>query len=135
MNLCIVNEDHPRCNVPRKAIKACPGRGQGPLALSLTYRMAMHSLFLHGTSVVHVNCLLQPQHTDPAGQGPHHLGKHIPSFSTAYTQGDLVVSQKMGRQACSYSTHNLSTQARYFIFRPHLFHLKSRNHTAHLIEL
>ena len=31
-NLCIVNEDHPRCNVPRKAIKACPGRGQGPLS-------------------------------------------------------------------------------------------------------
>ena len=34
MNLCIVNEDHPRCNVPRKAIKACPGRGWalwGPL--------------------------------------------------------------------------------------------------------
>ena len=28
MNLCLVNEDRPRCNVPRKAIKACPGRGQ-----------------------------------------------------------------------------------------------------------
>ena len=28
MNLCIVNEDHPQCNVPRKAIKACPGRGR-----------------------------------------------------------------------------------------------------------
>ena len=34
MNLCIVNEDHPPCNVPRKAIKACPGRGQ-PLLGSL----------------------------------------------------------------------------------------------------
>ena len=40
VNLCIVNEDHPQCNGPRKAIKACPGRGQlswalsGPLALS-----------------------------------------------------------------------------------------------------
>ena len=28
MNLCIVNEDHPQCNVPRKAIKARPGRGR-----------------------------------------------------------------------------------------------------------
>ena len=27
MNLCRVNEDHLRCNVPRKAVKACPGRG------------------------------------------------------------------------------------------------------------
>ena len=41
MNLCIVNEDHPQCNVPRKTIKACPGRGwalswalSSPLALS-----------------------------------------------------------------------------------------------------
>ena len=40
-NLCIVNEDHPRCNVPRTAIKACPGRGRvlswahsGPHAIS-----------------------------------------------------------------------------------------------------
>ena len=31
-NLCIVNEDHPRCNVPRKAINACPGTGWGPLS-------------------------------------------------------------------------------------------------------
>ena len=28
VNLCIVNEDHPRYNVSRKAIKACPGRGR-----------------------------------------------------------------------------------------------------------
>ena len=41
MNLCIVNEDHPQCNVPKKAIKACQGRGRSlswalssPLALS-----------------------------------------------------------------------------------------------------
>ena len=41
MNQCIVNEDHPQCNVPRKAIKVCPGRGRAlswalssPLALS-----------------------------------------------------------------------------------------------------
>ena len=35
VNLCIVNEDHPRCNVSRKAIKACPGRGWPSLGLSL----------------------------------------------------------------------------------------------------
>ena len=29
-NLWMVNEDRPQCNVPRKTIKACPGRGQGP---------------------------------------------------------------------------------------------------------
>ena len=34
MNLCIVNEDPPQCHVPRKAIKACPGRGPGSWALS-----------------------------------------------------------------------------------------------------
>ena len=41
MNLCIVNEDHPWFNGPRRAIQACPGRGwafsgalSGPLALS-----------------------------------------------------------------------------------------------------
>ena len=41
VNLCIVNEDHPPCNVPRKAIKACLGWGSSlswalssPLALS-----------------------------------------------------------------------------------------------------
>ena len=35
MNLCIVNEDHPQCNVPRKVIKACPSRGWAvSLALS-----------------------------------------------------------------------------------------------------
>ena len=33
MNLCIVNEDHPQCNVPRKAIKACLGRGWALLGL------------------------------------------------------------------------------------------------------
>ena len=32
MNLCIVNEDHPQCNVPRKVIKAGPGKGWGPLS-------------------------------------------------------------------------------------------------------
>ena len=47
MNLCIVNEDHPRCNVPRKAIKACLGRGRLSLALSpsLTYGVAMLPFF------------------------------------------------------------------------------------------
>ena len=33
MNLCIVNEDHPQWNVPRKAIKDCQGKGQGALLL------------------------------------------------------------------------------------------------------
>ena len=33
MNLCIVNEDHPQCNVPRKATKACQGKGRGALPL------------------------------------------------------------------------------------------------------
>ena len=35
MNLCIVNEDHPPCNMPRKTIEACPGGGRLSLGLSL----------------------------------------------------------------------------------------------------
>ena len=27
--MCIVNEDHPQCNVSRKAIKACQSKGRG----------------------------------------------------------------------------------------------------------
>ena len=33
MNLCIVNEDHPQCTVPRKEIKACQGKGQSTVLL------------------------------------------------------------------------------------------------------
>ena len=55
MNLCIVNEDHPQCNVPRKAIKACPGRGRG----TLSHLERGHTVpFLHRTSVVCVNLLV-----------------------------------------------------------------------------
>ena len=32
-NLCIVNEDHPQCNVPRKARKACQAKDRGALLL------------------------------------------------------------------------------------------------------
>ena len=44
VNLCIVNEDHPRCNVPRKAIKACPGRDQLSLSWALSSPFALSHL-------------------------------------------------------------------------------------------
>ena len=63
VNLCIVNEDHPPCNVPRKTIKACPGGGLG--ALSLTWRAAAQPLFLHRISVVRVYLYIAATTADP----------------------------------------------------------------------
>ena len=66
MNLCIVNEDYPQCNVSRKTIKACPGRGQGPLS----HLESGHAIpFLHRISVVHVNLSVAATHTLLAGVG------------------------------------------------------------------
>ena len=64
MKLCIVNEDHLPWNVPRKAIKACPGRGRGPLS---HFESGMPSLFLHGTSVVCVNLFIAATTRGPHG--------------------------------------------------------------------
>ena len=61
MNLCIVNEDYPPCTLPRKTIKACPGRGQLSLSWALSSALALSHLdsghatpFLHRISVVRV---------------------------------------------------------------------------------
>ena len=43
-------------------------------ALSLTSRAAVPSLFSTGLLQSMWICSLQPQHTDPAGRGPHHPG-------------------------------------------------------------
>ena len=63
-------EDHLWCKGPRKAIKACQGKGWGPLPL----RVAVGSLFLHRISVVHVNlaCLIHNS-VDTAGWCLHHF--------------------------------------------------------------
>ena len=65
----IVNEDHPQCNVPRKAIKVSR-QGLGSLAFlpSLTQRVAMLSVFLHRISVVSVN--LSTAATTHRSRGP-----------------------------------------------------------------
>ena len=70
VNLCIVNEDLPQCNEPRKTIKACPGVGSG--ALSLTWRVATQPLFLHRISVVRVYVYIATT-MDPGGHDLHHL--------------------------------------------------------------
>ena len=49
--------------MPRKAIKACPGRGWGPLSLR---EQLCHPFFLHRTSAVHVNLLFTT-----STHGPH----------------------------------------------------------------
>ena len=51
VNLCIVNEDNPPCNVSRKTIKACPSRGQ----LSLSWALSSPLTLSH----------LESGHTDP----------------------------------------------------------------------
>ena len=61
----MVNEDHPRCNVPRKTIKACPDGGSG--ALSLTWRAATQPHLLHRISVVRVYLHIAATTADPAG--------------------------------------------------------------------
>ena len=68
-----------QCNVPRKAIKVCPGRGRalsGPLTLSLTQRVAMPSLSLHRISVVRVNLSIAF-----TTYGSLRLGSASPDFS------------------------------------------------------
>ena len=83
MNLCIVNEDRPQCNVPRKTIKACPGRGRGIRALSLTWRAATQPLFLHGFSVVRVYVCSNTETStaDLAGRDLRQLVPQIPTVS------------------------------------------------------
>ena len=85
----MVNEDHPRCNVPRKTIKACPDGGSG--ALSLTWRAATQPHLLHRISVVRVYLHIAAT-TDPAGRDLHHiipfipvmdLSQFVPEYSTA----------------------------------------------------
>ena len=85
MNLCIVNEDHPQCNVPRKSIKACPGRGlSGSFSWALSSLLALShlesghaTLFLHRISVVRVYLYITATTPDPVGWDPCH---HIPHF-------------------------------------------------------
>ena len=84
VNLCIVNEGHPRCTVPRKAIKACQGRGWAlsrglslVLLPSLTERVAMPSLFLHRISVVHVNLSIAATTHGSKGWGLHQFLKTL----------------------------------------------------------
>ena len=69
MNLCILSEDHPQCNVPRKAIKACQGKGQ---ALS-PWESGLAVPFPPRDSVVRVNLShLSHKVADTVGQCPQH---------------------------------------------------------------
>ena len=75
MNLCIVNEDHPQCNVSRKAIKACPGRALDPLS----HLESGHAVFfLHRMSVVRVYLSIAATTQDPAVQDLHHIIIKLP---------------------------------------------------------
>ena len=53
--MCIVNEDHPQCNVPRKAIKARQGKGRGALLLREWQRRPFSSTGV-GSLCVSVYC-------------------------------------------------------------------------------
>ena len=77
-NLCIVNEDHPQCNVPRKAIKACQGKGQGTLLLR---EWPCCPFFSTGPGSPW-DWPLQLQHTDLAGGGGPH---HVPFLSITFS--------------------------------------------------
>ena len=83
MNLCIVNEDHPQCNGPRKAIKACPGRGQpllGSLWPSLSLReWPCHPFFSTGFPV---NLSIAATTHGSHGPGSH---QHTHGFSFSST--------------------------------------------------
>ena len=62
--------------MPRKAIKACPGRGRAlslALSPSLTQRAAMPSLFLHRISVVRVYLYIAATTPDPVGLDPRQV--------------------------------------------------------------
>ena len=63
-----MNEDHPQCNGPRKAIKACQDKGQGALLLREWLCGPFSSTGL-GSPCEFVSSWLQ--HTDPAGRDPH----------------------------------------------------------------
>ena len=56
---------------PRKAIKACQGKGGGALLLREWQRHPFSSTGLNSPCEF---VLSQPQHTDPAGRDPHHSG-------------------------------------------------------------
>ena len=66
VNLCIVNVDHPRCDVPRKTIKACQGKGPGTLLL----REWPAVPFPPQDLVVHVYLSIAAITQDPAGPDP-----------------------------------------------------------------
>ena len=72
VNLCMVNEDSPQCNVLRKTIKAFPGGGQGFLS---NLESGHAAPFLHRISVVHVYVCLNTETStaDLAGWDLHHL--------------------------------------------------------------
>ena len=61
-----MNEDHPQCNVPRRAIKACRDKGWGILLL--------RQWPVHPFSFMVVRAYLSIAATtqDPAGQDLHH---------------------------------------------------------------
>ena len=63
------DEDLPWGNAPRKAIKACPGKGQDALSLR---EWPCHPFFSIGLLKSVWVCLSQPQHTGPKGRGLHH---------------------------------------------------------------
>ena len=74
MNLCIVNEDYPPCTLPRKAIKACPGRGRLFLSWTLSSPLALSHLesghaipFSSQDLVVRVYLYTAATTPDPAG--------------------------------------------------------------------
>ena len=65
--------------MPRKAIKAFPGRGQHSLSWALSSPLTLSHLesgqavpFSHGISVVHVYLPIAATTQDPVGQDSHH---------------------------------------------------------------
>ena len=73
MNLCIVNEDHPQCNVLRKAIKACQGRGRGALLLREWRRRPFSSTGL-GRPCVFVYCRHNARSCRPGSASQKYFG-------------------------------------------------------------
>ena len=89
-----MNKDHPQCNVPRKAIKACPGKGCNRPSLSLTERPRR-------ISVARVNLShLIHNATDTTGQCPHHLlPPHIDEKVMAQKGKQLARGHKVSGRA------------------------------------
>ena len=94
MNLCIANEDHPPCNVPRKAIKACSGRDQLSLLGSLwpSHPLSFREwpccpFFSTGFLCVFIYCSHNTGSCGPESASHVHLHTHL--FPSLWSQTHL----------------------------------------------